>query len=910
MTERIVLVDANSLIYRGYFALPPLSTTKGEIVHATFGFTSILLKAWQEIRPEHIAACFDLPVPTFRKEREATYKATRRPMPDDLRPQIERCKEVLEALGVPIYGVPSFEADDLIGTLARQGAEQGLEVVILSGDLDTLQLVSDRVKLMTTRQGFQNTVIYDVAAIRERFGLRPDQMVDYKALKGDPTDNIPGVPGVGEKTAAKLVADHATLEGVYEHLDAATPRLRAALEERREAVFASRELLRIVTDVPVELDLTRTRRGPYDRERVMDLFRDLEFRTLVPRLPPLEGPKVAVAPAAPPEQQALGLATATTPRALAAVQEADAEAIAERVARAAEVALHAELFASERQPTLRGLGVATAEGAWFLPVDGTLAPALARALARRDLRVMAHDVKTLRRALRRGLFDVAGPAFDTMVASYLVNAGRRQHALEDLAAERLKCAIPALPRPTRKEPHLAATPQERAAWAGACADAARQLTALFARDLDELGLRRLFDDIEMPLVDALIEMEETGIAVDLPYLGTLSAEFAREVARVERAAHDSVGHEFKINSPKELQELLFTELKLPRGRRTVSGGYSTDAAVLEELRGAHPVVDLVLEYREVQKLKSTYADALASLVDPETGRVHTHFNQTIATTGRLSSDSPNLQNIPIRTPLGRRIRRAFVAGDPDAVLVAADYSQIELRVLAHVSEDPALSEAFATGDDIHARTAALVLGLPRESVTPELRRIAKTVNFGIIYGMSDFGLSWRTGMAREEAQRFIDNYFKTYARVRRYVIETKEQCLERGYVETLLGRRRYIPDITSPNNSVRGAAERMAINMPIQGTAADIMKLAMVRVRDRLRRDGRRARVVLQVHDELVLEAPRAELEGVAAALRGEMEAAYELAVPLVVDVSVGENWDEMSRLPAAAAATSEARSR
>ncbi len=892
--ERIVLVDSNSLIYRGYFALPALSTTKGEVTHATYGFTSILLKAWQETNPEYIAAAFDLPVPTFRHERDERYKAQRPKMPDDLRPQIERCKQILEAFGIPLYAIPGFEADDVIGTLAHQAETKGLDIIILSGDLDTLQCVTAHARLMTTRQGFQNTVIYDEAAIRQRFGLRPDQMVDYKSLKGDPSDNIPGVPGVGDKTAAKLVANGATLEGVYARLETLTPRLRAALEENREQVFANRELARIVTEVPVTLDLAKSRRRPYDREGVVELFRELEFRSLIARLPPLEAPRIG---GAPPVQTRLGLEVAPVATELASgtlIADGDVASVADRIARAREVALQAELGANPRQPELVGLGLAVEGAAWFLPLEGTLPAPIASALADPAVRVVAHDIKTARRALRRALTDVPGAAFDTMLASYLIDAGKRQHVLEDLAAEHLRSHVPTLPKSTKKAP-VTASPAERAAWAGASADAARRLAPLFARALDELGLRRLFDEVEMPLVDVLVEMEETGIALDVPYLGTLATEFAQEVARIEREAYAAVGHEFPINSPKQLQELLFGELRLARGRRTVSGGYSTDAQVLEELRDAHPVIEKILEYREVQKLKSTYADALATLVDPESGRVHTHFNQAVAATGRLSSDSPNLQNIPIRTPLGRRIRRAFVAGEPGAVLVAADYSQIELRVLAHVTEDPGLLEAFRSNDDIHSRTAALVLGIPREQLTRDQRRIAKEVNFGIIYGMSDFGLAWRLGMARDEASRFIENYFKTYPRVRRYVLETKEQCLERGYVETLMGRRRYIADITSPNYAVRNAAERMAINMPIQGTAADIMKIGMIRAHQRLRREALRAKIVLQVHDELVLETPRGELDRVAEILASEMGDAYPLAAPLVVDVRVGTNWDEMT---------------
>ena len=910
MAERLVLIDSNSLIYRAFFAVPPLTTTKGELANATFGFASILLKSLEQTTPQHIAAAFDLPQPTFRHEREATYKATRRPMPDELRPQLERCKQLLEKFGIPMYSLPGYEADDVIGALARQAEAKGLETIIVSGDLDPLQLVSPLIKLMTTRQGFQNTVIYDEELIRQRYGLRPDQMVDFKALKGDATDNIPGVPGVGEKTAAKLVAEHANLDGVYADLGPYTPRLREALAANKDQVYRSRELATIVTELPVTLELDRTRRSTYDRAAVLDLFRDLEFRSLVPRLPPADQNVAAPLPARPQTaarggQMQLGLETPpaiTSPVETTLVADVDVDDVVARIRASGAVAVHADIDASGGHPTLVGLGLAAGERVWYLPTPEDVPPAIAEVLRDDQIRKTAHDAKTARRALRRAGADLGGLEMDTMIASYLVNASRRYHALEDLAAERLKLEVPTLPAPDRKDPYRTATMEERLARAGAGAVAAARLGELFAGELERLGLERLYREVELPLVDVLVEMEEAGIAVDLGYLRSLGEEFAREVARIEREAYDAVGHDFGINSPKQLQSLLLEELKLPRGRRTGTG-YSTDATVLEELRGVHPVIEKILEYREIEKLRSTYAEGLGSLVDPETRRVHTTFEQTVAATGRLSSRGPNLQNIPIRTPLGRRIRRAFVAGSPDLVLVAADYSQIELRVLAHVSQDPALMEAFRSGADVHRRTAAAGFGVPESAVTKEQRDVAKMLNFGIIYGMSDFGLAWRMNMQREEAQRFIDEYFKRYAQVRRYVIETKAFCIEQGYVETLLGRRRYIPDMTSPVNAVRSAAERMAINMPIQGTAADIMKIAMSRVHQALHESDLHARVVLQVHDELVAEVPRVEVELMARLLCDKMSDAFELDVPLVVDVRAGPNWDEMERLEVPAAA-------
>ena len=910
MTERLVLIDSNSLIYRAFFAVPPLTTTKGELANATFGFASILLKSIEQTSPQHLAAAFDLPVPTFRHERDATYKATRRPMPDELRPQIERVKELLGKFGIPIYSLPGYEADDVIGALARQAEKAGVETIIVSGDLDPLQLVTPRTKLMTTRQGFQNTVIYDEEMIRQRYGLRPDQMVDYKALRGDTTDNIPGEPGVGESNTPKLISENDTLEGVYPDLTRFTPRLREALETNKAQVFNSRELARIVTDLPVRLDLQKTRRTSYDRAGVLELFRDLEFRSLVPRLPPADGNLSAPTGgrgAAPPDrgQLSLGLEAASAvapPVETALVADVDADAVARELRAVGAVAVHADVDATGRHPALVGLGLAAGERAWYLATpDGVPGP-IAALLRDEAIAKTAHDAKTARRALRRSGADLGGLVMDTMIASYLVNASRRYHGLEDLAAERLKLEVPVLAVPDRKDPYRTPTLDERLARAGAGAVAAARLGEQFAVELERLGLERLYRDVELPLVDVLVEMEEAGIAVDLPYLRSLGEEFAREVARIEDEAYKAVGHDFGINSPKQLQSLLFEELRLPRGRRTGTG-YSTDATVLEELRGAHPVIEKILEYREIEKLRSTYAEGLGGLVDPETRRVHTTFDQTVAATGRLSSRAPNLQNIPIRTPLGRRIRHAFVAGSPDMVLVAADYSQIELRVLAHVSQDPALIDAFRSGADVHRRTAAAGFGVPESAVTREQRDVAKMLNFGIIYGMSDFGLAWRMQMAREEAQRFIDEYFKRYAQVRRYVIETKAFCIEQGYVETLLGRRRYIPDMASPVNAVRNAAERMAINMPIQGTAADIMKIAMSRVHRALHESDLHARVLLQVHDELVAEVPRLEVERMARLLGDEMSAAYRLDVPLVVDVRAGPNWDEMQRLEVAAAA-------
>ncbi len=981
--ERLMLLDGNGLIYRGYFALPPLSTAKGELVNAVFGFTSILLRGFQDVRPDYVAVAFDLPGPTFRHEEYREYKATRKPMPDDLRSQFPKVREVVAALRIPVLELAGYEADDVIGTLTLQAEGRGVDSTVVTGDLDMLQLVSDRVRLMTTRQGVQNTVYYDPATIRERYGLAPGQMVDFKALKGDSTDNIPGIPGVGEKTAAKLVADFGDLDDLYARLDEVKQdKLRVALADHREQVFRSRHLATIVRDLPVELDYGAARIGDYDREAVVRLFRELEFRSLIDRLPAREGESadeaaaaaraareggmpaavVGEAPAglrggpAAPARQARGPASdgglqlsldfdvvsGGPAPAAGAVEEdavgearplygtpaADAAGGAARTARSAAEALRAAVAdpAATIERVDPGDPATAAElGAW-LAAQGAVAvsavpvtpargeapprfpvPAAAFAVAGRDGRVVAADGPDAAAGLRR-LAEAAGTsivaheakpvvaarfagdldapatpvAFDTQIAAYILNASLRSQTVDDVALERLGLVLP--PAAASLEP------VHRAGIEAAAALAVRDPleTALAAEGLD-----RLYREIELPLVPILARMEAAGVAIDLDALASLDAEFGAELARLEDEIFGSVGHRFDLGSPKQLQQVLFFELDLPKGKKTKTG-YSTDASVLEELRAVHPMVGALLDWRMYSKLRSTYVQALPTLVSPFDGRLHTTFHQAVAATGRLSSSDPNLQNIPIRSDLGRRIRRAFVAGDPGLVLLAADYSQIELRILAHVSGDAHLREAFAEGVDIHRRTAALVLHKDEAAVTKDERAMAKMVNFGIAYGMSDYGLSTRANIPREEAKAFIDRYFATYSGISQYMLHIREVAAEQGYVTTLLGRRREIPELRASNPNLRQAGERMAINMPIQGTAADIVKIAMIRLDRRLREGGFRSRMLLQVHDELVLEVPRGEVDAIAPVVRETMETALPLDVPLDVDVRVGDDWQEM----------------
>ena len=969
---RLMLLDSNGLIYRGYHALPPLTTSRGELVNAVFGFCSILLRGIQDVQPEYVAACFDLPGPTFRHEQFAAYKATRAPMPDDLRSQFPKVREVVAALRIPVYELAGYEADDVIGTITRDMDARGIDTTVVTGDLDMLQIVTDRTRLMTTRQGVDATVYYDPARIWERFELRPDQMIDYKALKGDPTDNIPGIPGVGEKTAAKLVGEFGSLEGIYARLGEVTPeKLRDKLVAAREQVFASRELSRIVCDLPISLDLEAARLSDYDRAEVVRLFREFEFRSLIDRLPPLSGesavaaaetlrsvagsvPAARVAGEAPRAARldargsgaghsligegeglqltmdfgSTGLAEPSARRA-ASRGAAASSALSSRArtggATAAPVDLPATLRAAVAQPTLldrfqdsdedvrdtaewlagcgeigaallmddprpmrgmpQALALAGADGRVLVAEGHAAVGRLGDLLLASGSQVVGHETKPLMVAnIAGGATQPLPVAFDTQIAAYLLNASLRSQTIADVAHERLDVTLP----PAGDVPP--------AVQIGLDALAALAVREPLEKALADLGLDRLFREVELPLIPVLAGMEAAGVAIDLEALAALEVEFRAEMARLESEIYADVGHEFNLGSPKQLEQILFYELSLPKGKRTKTG-YSTDASVLEELKPAHPMIDRLLNWRLYSKLRSTYIEALPLLVSERDGRLHTTFHQAVAATGRLSSSDPNLQNIPIRSELGRRIRRAFVAGGPDVTLLAADYSQIELRILAHVSGDEHLRDAFARGADIHRETAARVLHKAPEDVTHDERSMAKMVNFGLAYGMSDFGLSSRAGISRAEAKEFIDNYFATYSGISYYMLHIKELARQQGWVSTLLGRRRFIPELRMSNPSLRGAGERMAINMPIQGTAADIIKIAMIRLPERLRSAGLRSRMLLQVHDELVLEVPRGEVDATVPILRETMEGALKLDVPLTVDVKVGDDWESMGPL-------------
>ncbi|MBI3909847.1 MAG: DNA polymerase I [Armatimonadetes bacterium] len=890
--KKLVLIDGNSLLYRAFFALPAeLATTAGVPTNAVYGFAMMVVRLLEEERPDCILVAWESGR-TFRHEGYRDYKAHRPTTPDDLAVQAPLAREAAEVLRIPAVEVRGYEADDVIGTLARRGKEAGYEVLIVTGDLDALQLVDERTRVMAMRRGITDVVLYDEAAVRQRFGLAPEQLPDFKALKGDPSDNIPGIPGIGDKTASALLARYGNLESLLEHAHAVSPpRVREALEKHTQDARMYRALTTIVTDLPIPRDLVECHYQGPDRSRARALFEQLQFRTLGRRL--LAEPEGT--PAAPGGVGEGPPRASEPPRCVRLAPGPELDRFVARAVQAGRVAVRARpahQATFDCQPVAAALATAGEPEAVCLgelPEPGLLAAAadpwelpegLKSLLQNPRVAVGGHHLKGEIHCLRESGVTLPRPGFDAELAAYVINPGRSSYRIEDLAREYLGLSLEA-----------AANGWERL---GQEAAASLRLWPPLERRLVEDGLERLYHELELPLVPILAEMERVGVAVDVGVLNELSALLAQRIARVQAEIHRLAGREFNIGSPKQLQEVLFTEMGLRSGRKTKTG-LSTSVEVLEELAAEHPLPALILEYRELTKLKSTYADALANLIHPRDGRIHTTFHQTVAATGRLSSADPNLQNIPIRTESGREIRRAFVAA-PGMKLLSADYSQIELRILAHVTGDPELVRAFREGEDVHAATAARMFDIPPDQVTPELRRRGKTLNFAVIYGMSNYGLSRELGIPVKQAQELIEAYFLRFPGVRRYTEETIRLARLQGYVTTLppYNRRRYIPGIRSGNRTERAFAERAAVNAPIQGTAADIIKAAMLSVDRQLRAAGLGARMILQVHDELLLEYPPAEEARLVPLVHAAMAGARDLDVPLDVDVRVGPNWLEM----------------
>ncbi len=903
----LMIMDGHAMVHRSFRAISQqrnlTSSATGEDTTGVYGFANVFLRALQEWNPAYCAIAFDTSAPTFRHIEFEEYKAQRPPTPPELRPQFDRVKQLMTAFGVPVFELDGWEADDVIGTLTKQAEEAGIDSVVLTGDRDTFQLISPRVRV-DLASSIQDRRVYDEAELAERYsGLTAAQQPDFKALVGDTSDNIPGVPKVGEKRAAALLGEYRDLEGIYESLDAVKPpSVKTALGENQERAFENRRLMTIDREAPVKLDLETCRFWRYDRRDVVALLTELEFFSVVSRVPHPDGADTTEADAdREPEQETdytVVLTQGQLDSMIAAIEETGSFAFDTETT---------SLDAMRAQ--LVGLSFATAPGrAWYVPVghaEGEQLPMESVLAAVRplfespDIAKCAHNANYDMTVLANHGVRFANVDFDTMIAAHLLGRSYNQLGLKELSLNELgheMTQITELIGRGRKQVTFDKVDIAVAAdYAAADADMTLRLQETFEPQVQREDLRGLMDDAELALLPVLVTMQRHGIKMDAGVLHEMSADMFRQMREIEAGIYGSVGHEVNLNSPPQLSDLLFRELSLPRTKRTKTGHYSTDANSLESLKGMHPVVDQILEYRQVAKLKSTYVDALPDMVNPVTGRVHTSYNQTGSATGRISSSDPNLQNIPIRTEVGRQVRRAFVAESaPDWQLFSADYSQIELRVLAHMSQDPALLEAFRRGEDIHSATASLMFEVPLNEVDSDMRRIAKVLNFGVIYGLSAHGIMQQTGFSRDRGKEFIDTYFAKYPGINEYLEKVKAQARADLYVETALGRRRYLADINSPNFNTRGGAERMAINMPIQGTAADIMKLAMVRVQRRLDAEEMRTKMLLQVHDELVFETPREELDALRDLVFDEMPAAMNLDVTLKVDAKWGDNWGDM----------------
>lgn len=886
--RKFLLIDGHSLLHRAFHALPPLTTSAGEPTHAVYGFARMVQRLIQDENPGYMAVAFDKGKPTVRLAAFEAYKADRPPMPEELRVQVAWARELVRALGIALYEVEGYEADDVIGTLAKAGERRGLDVVIVTGDMDALQLVSERVQALITRRGIKELERFGPAEVRERFGVDPQRLPDLKGLTGDKSDNIPGVPGIGPKTAAQLLAEYGTLQRLLEHADQVPGRAGRLLRQYRKQALLSEALARIEQALPLAIDWERLAwRGP-NRPALQALFRRLEFRRLLEEFERDRGD----------EEKRAARAQVVAPPSVPQVRRADQLAAVLSTWREEEPVALLPLFDGRLPHGAAWVGVAAASprGALYIPVaqwgdqgGGSEAWRAVKALlAHPAARRVTYNVKVLHHFLAASGMKERGLIDDVMLAGYLVSGGQGESSLQALCAK-FEVEAPHELERAKGEP-LAALPEEAVArWAAARCRAVLDLAQRVYPRLEAEGMRPLYDEIELPLAAVLAEMERRGVCVDTRLLGELAAELRARLDQLQGEIFRLAGTEFNLNSPKQMARILYDELGLPVLARTKSGP-STSADVLEQLAGEHEIVQRILEYRMVQKLAGTYVDALPALVEPRTGRIHTTFNQAVTATGRLSSASPNLQNIPVRTPEGQRIRRAFVAQE-GFTLIKADYSQVELRVLAHISGDEELIKAFRAGADIHRKTAADIYGVDPEDVTPAQRSAAKAINFGIVYGISSFGLARETGLSSAEAQAFIDAYFERYPGVQRYMKEVVARARERGYVTTIRGRRRYLPDLRSRRWAARSFAERAAINTPIQGSAADIIKAAMIAVTARLAQEGALCHLLLQVHDELLFEAAPDQAARLARLIQETMEGVERLQVPLVVDVTSGPTW-------------------
>lgn len=885
MEKKFYLIDGNGYIHRAYHALPPLTTSTGEEVGAVYGFIRMLNKIARQ-KPDYIVVCFDYPAPTFRHREFVEYKATRKEIEPPLRGQIPLTKEIVKAMNMPSFEKEGYEADDLIAILAKKFS-QDIQIIIVTGDKDMLQLVNDRTFVFNEHKN----IFYNRDKIKEKYSVEPEQLPDVFGLAGDPIDNIPGVSGIGEKTAIKLIQQFHSIENLYANLDSLSGKIKENLEKDKENAFLSKKLVTLNQEVPLEFKLEDflPPKEP-KRDTLIHLLRRLEFSSLARELLPEE-----------------------------TYEKVDYQAILEEkeFENLFTLLKNSHVFSFDLETThinpllakIVGLSFSfEPQKAYYLPLGhhylncpeqlpkNEILNKLKSIFENPEIKKYGQNIKYDLLVLRQEGTSLKGIAFDTMIASYLLNPSKQKHNLGDIVLEYLgekMTPIENLIGKGKKQTTIDKIDIEQVKnYSCADADKVLQLVEILRPLLKEKKLDDLFYNIEMPLLNVLAEMENDGIRIDVKYFKNLSNEFAQEIEKLEKKIYQLAGQELNLNSPKQLAFILFEKLSLPVIRRTKTG-VSTDEEVLKNLSSLHELPRLLLEYRELQKLKSTYIDSLIDLVNPGTGRVHTSFNQTITATGRLSSSEPNLQNIPIRTELGRKIRRGFIP-EEGRLFLSADYSQIDLRVLAHVSADPVLTDAFRKGEDIHNATACEIFGISAEKITPELRRIAKTINFGIVYGMSAYGLSQQLNISQEEAEKYIESYFLKYSGVKSWIEKILKEAREKGYVSTLLNRIRYLPEINSKNGQIRSFAERTAINTPIQGTAADIIKVAMIRISEELRAKSLKSKMLVQVHDELLFETPLEEIEELKRVVKECMENAVKLDIPIVADIKVGANWRDL----------------
>ncbi|MDD3487324.1 MAG: DNA polymerase I [Candidatus Moranbacteria bacterium] len=886
MSKKLVLIDSNAIIHRAYHALPPLATKKGELVNAVYGYASVLLNVLNRFKPDYIVATFDLKEPTFRHKEYKDYKATRVKAPDDLYEQIPRVKELVAAFNIPIAEKAGYEADDLIATFARKTEKlhPDVETIVVTGDLDTLQLVNDQIKVFALRRGMGDSVLYGEKEIFERYGLKPDQMVDYKGLRGDPSDNLPGVKGVGEKTAAELLKKYGTLENVYKNLDEIKDGLRKKLEKDRVQAYFSKRLAKLIDNVPVDFNLEKARAEDFSRVKVINLFREFEFFSLLRRLPGYENhlAEMEEEKTRQPESKKLSWKK---------VGSGGAVPVKDTLSLATD--------AGEGK-NIHGIGLSIEPlSAFYIPKIDSRTREI---LADKKIKKTGYNLKREWKILSENKTHLENLDFDVQLAAYLLNSGESL-GREDLVFRELGVMVPKDEKKAGQGSLVFGEDGsqmekicQKAALNWPLKEKLEEKMEKISREQIASGkektIKELFEKIEMPLVPVLARMESAGVRINQNILKGISEKLDGRVKKLEKEIQKMAGAEFNVNSSVQLREILYEKLKIPtRNIKSGKTGFSTASPELQKIKNEHPIIEKIEEYRELFKLKTTYLDPLPLLADKDS-RLHTTFNQAVTATGRLSSSEPNLQNIPIRTELGQLIRTAFEARE-GCKMVSADYSQIELRIAAHLSGDVRMITTFLNGEDIHTATAARVNKIDLEKVTKKMRSAAKALNFGIIYGMSTFGFAQSAGVDQEEAREFIRKYFANYPQVAQFLEEVKISTREKGYVETELGRRRYIPEINSKNIQLRNQAERMAVNMPIQGLAADIIKLAMLAVDKLIAKKYPKAKMVLQIHDELLFEVPEQEAEKFAADVRAEMESVYNLAVPLTVDVKIGDNWGE-----------------